>query len=78
MLSIVTNLIFINIFFLPSLRVFSVSTILAHHPEAHGIVLKPLTFSTWVTLKSNGSLQLPNSPLDLHTKHLFNNPIKTF
>ena len=48
--------------------------ILAHHPDAHGSAVTPFSFSNCVALKVNASLQEPNSPLDLHTKHLRRKP----
>lgn len=57
---------------IPSLKAFSVSKILPHQPDAQGIISTPIScfFSTIVAFTVNGSLQLPNSPLDRHTKHL--------
>lgn len=61
-----------NFIIIPSLAASSLSTILPHHPDAHGTVSIPISslFSIRVMFAVNGSLQLPNSPLDLHIKHL--------
>lgn len=55
---------------------FEPSTTFPHHPLAQGIVVIPGSESTCVALYRKGSLQLPNSPRDLHWKHLLKIPIR--